>query len=383
MQRIYFDNAATTPVDPRVVEAMLPYFTEKFGNPSSTHSFGQEAHVALNTARQTLAGLLGTTQEHVIFTGGASEAINMTLKGLAHARKERGMHIVASSFEHSTTLAALEQLQKEGWKVTLVTPDKQGFISAETFLAACTPETTLATLLYVQNELGTIQPIAEIGKELCKRDIAFHVDAAQAFGTLDCNVEALHVDTLVLAAHKFYGPKGIGALYIRPGIMIESLVSGSQEFGMRAGTQNVPLAVGMAEAAKLAHTKKETYSNSIRIVKKKAVHDISAAIEGVHFHTPEENVSPHILSVAFEGIGGETLLRRLDLDGIAVSTGAACSSGNGRVSHVLTAIGLPEEIAQATLRISFSHHNTSEEVDKLIKSLAYHVGQIRHMNITY
>lgn len=378
MERIYFDNAATTPVDPRVVDAMLPYFTEKFGNPSSTHSFGQEAHLALNNARQMLARRLNAPQEAVIFTSGASEGIHTALKGLARARK--GRHIVASSFEHSSTMAALKQLETEGWKMTYVQPRTDGMVHAEDFVTACSDETSLATLLYVQNELGTIQPIAEIGKALQDRNIAFHVDAAQAFGVVDCDVEKLHVDALTLAAHKFYGPKGVGALFLKPLSPFTPLIGGTQEFGLRAGTQNIPLAVGMAEAARLAIDEQEARQKATKTLHDAARERIQKTIRDVHFNG---GGAPHILSVTIPGTAGETLLKRLDLDGIAVSTGAACSSGSGRVSHVLTAIGLQEELAQATLRLSFSHHNTLDEVTKVVNALAYHVGQIRHMNITY
>lgn len=359
----------------------MPYLTERFGNPSSSHSFGQEAHLGLNSARQTVAAALGAPQESVIFTGGASEAINTALKGLAHARRQKGMHIVASSFEHSTTLATLAQLAEEGWEVTYVTPERNGMVSVEAFLAACREDTSLATLLYVQNELGTIQPVAEIGAALEKRGIAFHVDAAQAFGTADCHVDTLHADTLVLAPHKFHGPKGIGILYIRPGLEILSLVNGTQEFGMRAGTQNVAYAVGVGEAVRLALAEKEMRLTTVQALYTKASTALLSLIAETIVNS--NGAAPHILSVTFPGTSGESLLRRLDLEGIAVSTAAACAAGSGRVSHVLTAIGIPEELAQATLRISFSHENTMEELDTLVTALAFHVGQIRHMNITY
>lgn len=378
MQRTYFDYAATTPVDPRVLEVMLPYFTEKFGNPSSTHTYGQEAHVALNAARKTLARLLEIPQEALIFTGGASEAIHSALRGIAHARPER--HIVASAFEHSSTRAALDTLKQEGWRVTYIDPEPTGHISAEAFLRACTPDTSLATLLYVQNELGTLQPIQEIGAELHTRGIAFHVDAAQAFGAFDCRPSLLHATALTVAAHKFYGPKGIGALYIAPETPFQPLLGGSQEFGLRAGTQNIPAAVGMAEAARLAIEEQESRTAHIRMLHDHARQKV-AMLSDCNINSSGD--APHILSITLPGTSGETLLRRLDLDGFAVATGAACNTSSGRPSHVLTSIGLSQDLAQATLRISFSHHTSKEDIDALFAAIAYHAGQIRHMNITY
>lgn len=383
-QNIYLDNAATTAVDPRVLESMIPYFTEKYGNPSSTHRFGQEAHVALNQARQTVADFLGVSQEDVVFTGGASEAINMVIKGVAHSRKSQGKHIVASSFEHSTTLAALGDLATDGWEVTLVAPNAQGIVEPESFLAACRPDTALAVLMAVQNEVGTVQPLAPIAQALHQKGIAFHVDGAQAVGSMDCHLSDLPVSSFVLAAHKFHGPKGIAALYLHPSLEIPSLVSGSQEFGRRAGTQNVPLAVGMQRALELHQAKAPERRARLEHIHTYARAEILRSIPDVHMHIHEDTPStPHILSVAFPGTSGESLLRRLDLDGIAVSTAAACAAGSGRVSHVLTAMGITEELAQATLRLSFSHWTTESEIDALVLSLAMHVGQIRHMNITF
>lgn len=383
-QNIYLDNASTTAVDPRVLESMIPYFTEKYGNPSSTHRFGQEAHVALNNARRTVADFLDVPQEDVIFTGGASEAINMVIKGIARSKKDLGRHIVASSFEHSTTLAALRDLVEEGWDVSLVSPNAQGMIESESFLAACRADTTLAVLMAVQNEVGTVQPLGPIAHALHQKGIAFHVDGAQAVGSMDCHLSHLPVSSFVLAAHKFHGPKGIAALYLHPSLEIPSLVSGSQEFGRRAGTQNVPLAVGMQRALELHQAEAAARRAHLKKIHAYAREEIFRSIPDVHFHIHENTPStPHILSVAFPGTSGESLLRRLDLDGIAVSTAAACAAGSGRVSHVLTAMGIPEELAQATLRISFSHRTTTDEIDALVLSLAMHVGQIRHMNITY
>jgi len=383
-KKIYLDNAATTVTDPRVVDAMLPYFTEKYGNPSSTHFFGQEAHIALNDARASIAAFLHVAQESVIFTGGASEAIHLAIKGLAKAHVKKGRHIVASSFEHSTTLAALNDLSREGWTVSFVKPNIQGIVDVDAFLAACTDETSLAILMAVQNEVGTIQPISAIAQALKEKKIHFHVDGAQAVGDMNLNLQHLPVTSFVLAAHKFHGPKGIAALYVAPGVEIETLISGSQEFGLRAGTQNVPLAVGMQKALEIQQEEQALRTERLVEINAYARTCLTETIPDIHFHIDATTpASPHILSIAFPGTSGESLMRRLDLDGIAVSTASACASGSGRVSHVLTAMGISEELAQATLRLSFSHLTTREEIDALVTSLAFHVGQIRHMNITY
>lgn len=378
MQNIYLDNAATTQVLPEVVAAMLPYFTEYYGNPSSIHQPGQEAHLGLNSARKIFARILGCTHEEIYFTSGATESTNTILRGVAHSLRHLGKHIITSTFEHSATLETCRDLEKEGFEVSYLVPNKEGHISVEQVKEALREDTILVSLIFVQNEIGTIQPISEIGELLNEKRIFFHTDAVQALQYIPCNVDDLRVTALSLSGHKFHAPKGAGLMYLKEGHEIAPLLTGgNQEFGMRSGTQNVASIVGMAKAAELAVLNQVSYSTSIKELRTYALEKILKYIPNTLQNGLGERLAPHILNLSFDGVDGETLLIRLDLAGIAVSTGAACSSEKKEPSHTLLSIGRTPDEAQGSIRISFSHMNTKQEVDYLVEKLAFHVGQIR------
>ncbi|MFN7161167.1 MAG: cysteine desulfurase family protein [Candidatus Gracilibacteria bacterium] len=378
MQKIYLDNAATTQVLPEVVEAILPYFTEHYGNPSSIHQPGQEAHLGLNTARKTFARILGCTHEEIYFTSGATESTNTILRGVAHALISHGKHIITSSFEHSATLETCRDLESQGYEVTYLQPTSEGYISKQQVQEALRKDTILVSLIYVQNEIGTIQPVAEIGALLNEKGIFFHTDAVQAFQYLSCNVHDLHVSGLSLSGHKFHAPKGVGVMYINSNWQLPPLLTGGhQEFGMRSGTQNVANIAGMGKAAELAVEKQEEHKVYVQTLRDYAYERIIKFIPDAILNGEGTQTTPHILNLSFDGVDGETLLIRLDLEGIAVSTGAACSSEKKEPSHTLTAIGRTPDQAQGSIRISFSFMNTMEEVDYLVEKLVFHVGKIR------
>lgn len=383
MPNLYFDTAATTPLSPEALEAMMPYLTTEFGNPSSLYTLGQRAHVALNKARSTFAKILGTSQEEVFFTGGATEAIHTVIRGVAHKYKEKGKHLITSAFEHSAVLEAMKVLESEGFEVTYIQPNHEGLIEVKAVEKALRPDTILASFMYVNNEVGTIQPIAELGKLLHQHNVFFHTDAAQAFAYLPCNMEELQVDAITLAPHKFYGPKGIGVAAIHRAWEMEPLMSGNQEYGMRAGTQNVAFAVGAAKAAETAVADRVERYQKLTTLKEHLIASLTRFVPDISFHGNKEHSIPAVINVAFFGSSNDTLLIRLDMDGIAVSKGAACSSETSEFSHVLLSMGIPEEEAIGSIRISLSYLQTKEDIDFLVQKLAFHVGQIRHMNITY
>lgn len=379
MPSIYLDNAATTQALPEVVEAMLPYLTKYYGNPSSIHQPGQEAHLGLNTSRKIFARALGCSHEEIYFTSGATESTNTILRGIAHALKDQGNHIITSAFEHSATLETCKDLEKQGYDVTYLSPDKNGCISKEQVEKALRKDTICVSLIYAHNEIGTIQPISEIGAFLKEKGIFFHTDAVQAFQYASCNVSELNVDALSLSGHKFHAPKGTGVMYLSHNWEIPPLLTGgNQEFGMRSGTQNVASIVGMGKAAEIALLHQEEHKKYVQELKDYTYEKITKFIPDALRNGIGKDLAPHILNLSFDGVDGETLLIRLDLEGIAVSTGAACSSEKKEPSHTLLAIGRTPDQAQGSIRLSFSFMNTKEEVDYLVEKLAFHVGQIRH-----
>lgn len=384
-ERIYFDHAATTGVDPKVLEAMLPYFSQTFGNPSSIHSFGRETRKAIEEAHQIVAAEIGAAAPNEIyFTGSGSESDNMALRGVAEAYRDKGRHIITSSIEHHAVLDTCKYLEKNGYKVTYLPVDADGLVHPESVVEALTPETILVSIMHANNEIGTIQPIAEIGKILKERNILFHTDAVQTVGTIPVNVQDLHVDLLSMAAHKFYGPKGTGALYVRRGVKINPLIyGGAQERNRRAGTENVAGIVGLAKALQLANSHLEENRARITELRDYLIDRVLSEIDYVRLNGHRTKRLPGNANFSFDFIEGESLLLNLDLKGIAASSGSACTSGSLEPSHVLLSLGLCHETAHGSLRVSLGKGNTREEVDYFMSVLPEIVAKLRAMSPLY
>ncbi|MBF6591853.1 MAG: IscS subfamily cysteine desulfurase [Ktedonobacterales bacterium] len=377
---IYLDHAATTPTDPAVLERMLPYFSERFGNASSVYRLGRQSLDALDAAHEAVADALGCRPTEIIFTGGGSEADNLAIKGIASAQRRRGNHIITSAIEHHAVLHTCHQLEREGYRVTYLPVSADGLVDPAAVEAAITDETALVTLMYVNNEIGTIQPIAAIGAICHARRVPFHTDAVQAGGLLDLDVRTLHVDLLSLSSHKFYGPKGVGILYVRQGARIQpQMLGGSQERNRRAGTENVPGIVGAAEA--LTHARAERASESARLA---ALRDRLVAgilqLSGARLTGHPSQRLPNHASFVLPGVEGESLLLNLDLLGIAASSGSACSSGAVEPSHVLTAIGLSASEARGHLRLTLGHSTTEDDVTFVLEHLPPIVERLRALS---
>ncbi|HHV94948.1 MAG TPA: cysteine desulfurase NifS [Clostridiaceae bacterium] len=381
---IYFDHAATTPVRPEVLEAMLPFFTEKFGNPSTIYSYGRESKKYIEDARDKVAKALGAQSKEIFFTGSGTEADNWAIKGVAYANRKKGNHIITTSIEHHAVLHTCNFLEKEGFEVTYLPVDKDGLVDPEQVREAIKPETILISVMFANNEIGTIQPISEIGKIAKEKGIIFHTDAVQAVGSVNVNVEELNVDLLSLSAHKFYGPKGVGALYIRRGTKITSFMhGGAQERGKRASTENVPGIVGLGKAIELATANIEGNAKYVKRLRDRIIDEVLNTIPYVRLNGHREKRLPGNINFSFEFIEGESLLLLLDMKGIAASSGSACTSGSLDPSHVLLAIGLPHEIAHGSLRITLGPDNTDEEVDYFLSVLPEIVGRLREMSPLY
>ena len=383
---IYMDNAATTKMDIQAFEAMKPYFVEKFANPSSIYSIAQENHQAVEDARKQIADVLGAEPAEIYFTAGGSESDNWAIKGIADKAKAKGLgnHIITSKIEHHAVLHTCEYLEKNGYEVTYLDVDENGVVDLEQLKAAIRPETILITIMFANNEIGTIQPIAEIGKIAKEHKIYFHTDAVQAFAHVPINVDECHIDMLSSSGHKLNGPKGIGFLYIRTGVKIRSFIhGGAQERKRRAGTENVPGIVGYGKAAQIAM---ETMDE--RIAKETQLRDylIKRVTEEVPFtrvNGSRTNRLPNNVNFAFQFIEGESLLIKLDMAGICGSSGSACTSGSLDPSHVLLAIGLPHEIAHGSLRLTLSEENTMEEMDYVVEQIKEIVSYLRGMSPLY
>jgi cysteine desulfurase len=381
MNRIYMDNAATTPVSQEVLNFMLPYFTQVYGNASSIHQTGRDAAKAIAEARRQVAAAIGAKPEEIYFTAGGSESDNWAIKGTAYARKAKGNHIITSSIEHHAVLHTCEWLEKQGFEVTYLKVDGDGFVSPADVEKAITDKTILITIMAANNEIGTVEPIAEIGKIAKAHNIPFHTDAVQAVGAIPVNVNDWQVDMLSLSGHKFHGPKGVGALYVRKGTRLDSfLQGGAQERGLRAGTENLAGIVGLGKAISLAAENLEEKSKKLAILRDRLINGILSSIPDVRLNGPRTNRLPGNVNVSVRYIEGESLLLRLDLAGIAASSGSACTSGSLDPSHVLLAIGLPHEIAHGSLRLSLSHDNTQEDVDEVLKVLPGIVENLRAMS---
>lgn len=385
MKRIYLDNAATTPVAPEVVEAMLPYFSEHFGNPSSIHAFGRENRKAIEDARATIAKLIGAAEAgEILFTGSGSESDNLAIKGIAASYRDKGNHIITSAIEHHAVYDTCKYLEKQGFKVTYLPVDGDGLVSPAELEAALTPETILVTIMHANNEVGTIQPIAAIGKILRERKILFHTDAVQTVGTIPVNVQELGVDLLSMAAHKFYGPKGVGALYLRKGIKITPVIhGGGQERNRRAGTENIAGIVGMAKALELAHQDLAAHQAGITELRDYLIDAVLSGFDHVRLNGHRTQRLPGNANFSFEFIEGESLLLNLDLKGVAASSGSACTSGSLEPSHVLLAMGICHEIAHGSLRLSLGRSITRADIDYVLEILPEIVNKLRAMSPLY
>jgi cysteine desulfurase len=383
-KKVYLDYSATTPTKKEVLDAMIPYFTEEFGNPSSIHQFGRSNKNVITQARETLAQTIGAKTEELYFTAGGTEADNWAIIGVAEANKHKGNHIITSKIEHHGILHTCEYLQKHGYEVTYLDVDEYGMIDLDQLKAAIKDTTTLITIMFVNNEIGTVQPIKEIGEIAREKGIYFHTDAVQALGNVKIDVDALNIDLMSMSSHKIYGPKGIGALYIKKGVRISNFVhGGAQERKRRAGTENVPGIVGFAKAAELADANLENHIEKLTTLRDRLINGIQEKIPYIKLNGHPEKRHPGNVNFCFEFIEGESLLLSLDMVGIAGSSGSACTSGSLDPSHVLMAIGLPHEIAHGSLRLTIGDYTTEEDVDYTIENLATIVDRLRQMSPLY
>jgi len=386
-KRIYLDNSATTRVDDEVMQAMLPYFTEAYGNASSLHHWGQRAKQAIEEARQQVALLLNASPPEITFLSGGTEADNLAIKGIAETHAERGHHIITSQIEHPAVLATCGQLEKAGWRVTYLPVYREGIVRIEDVRAALGDDTVLVTIMHANNELGTLQPIKEIGalvkerRQAGQRHLHLHTDAVQSVGKIPVDVKDLGVDLLSLSAHKLHGPKGVGLLYVRRGVRLHSQMHGGHhERDRRAGTESVPLIVGLGQAAELARLQLAERMNRIRELRDYLDAELLKRVPDVARNGDPSRRVPNVANFSFEHVEGEGLMISLDLKGIAVSTGSACSSGSTEPSHVLTAIGLPRDAGHGSLRFSLSKETTKEEIDYVLEVLPPLVEKLRRMS---
>ncbi|HEX8733520.1 MAG TPA: cysteine desulfurase family protein [Ktedonobacterales bacterium] len=377
---IYLDHSATTPVRAEVLARMQPYFSEFFGNPSSVYTLGRKSMAALDTAHETVARALGCRPTEIIFTGGGSEADNLAIKGIAYAARRRGDHIITTSIEHHAVLHTCQKLEQEGYTVTYLPVNSEGQVTAAQVEAAITDQTALVTIMYANNEVGTIQPIAEIGRVCRARRVPFHCDAVQAGGLIDLDVTELQVDLLTLSAHKFYGPKGVGVLYVRQGVRVQpQVLGGSQERNRRAGTENVPGAVGVAEALALAREERAAEAARLLALRDQLITGMLAFPDVRLTGHPSERM-PNSASFVIAGVEGESLLLNLDLVGIAASSGSACSSGDIEPSHVLTAMGVSANQARGALRLTLGHSNTEDDIAVTLQRIGEILPRLRSLS---
>ena len=381
---VYMDHSATTFVKKEVLEAMLPYYSEHFGNPSSIYSIAGDSKKAIDAARIQVAGALGADSDEIYFTSGGSESDNWAIKGVAFANRKKGNHIITSSIEHHAVLHTCKYLEKEGFTVTYLPVDKFGMVDPADLEKAITEKTILVSVMFANNEIGTIEPIAELGAIAHNHKVYFHTDAVQAIGNVHVDVKAQNIDLLSLSAHKFYGPKGVGALFIKKGVKIDSLIhGGAQERKRRAGTENTAGIVGLGKAIALATADIDGHNERIRLMRDRLLQGILARIPGVHLNGHPEKRLPGNINVSFEFIEGESMLLWLDDEGICASTGSACTSGSLEPSHVLLATGLPVEISHGSLRLTLGDINTEQDVDFVLKVLPKVVSRLRAVSPLY
>ena len=384
MKSIYFDNAATTKIDDKVLEKMLPYLKENYGNASAIYKLGKKSHIAIEEVRSFIAETFNCNKDEIYFTSGGSESDNTALKGIAYANMSKGKHIITSKIEHPAILETCKSLERDGFEVTYLNVDENGIVDLEELKKSIREDTILISIMFANNEIGTIEPIEEIGKIAHEHNIYFHTDAVQAVGTIRIDVQKLNIDSLSLSAHKFHGPKGIGVLYMKKGIKFNPLINGGhQEKRKRAGTENVASIVGLGEALRIAYATLDKKNKKIKELRDYYFEEVQKRIPYIKINGDLKNRLPGNANISFRFIEGEGLLLNLDNLGICASSGSACTSGSLDPSHVLLAIGLPHEIAHGSLRISIGKYNTKKEVDFLIESLVEIVNRLRNMSPLY
>ncbi|MBS7623015.1 cysteine desulfurase NifS [Candidatus Bathyarchaeota archaeon] len=381
MRRVYVDNAATTQVDPEVIKAIIPYMEDRYGNASSIHSFGREAYDGLEKARKQVAELVNASPREILFTSGGTESDNLAIKGVAYRHREKGKHIITSSIEHPAVLETCRALQSQGFEVTYLPVDNEGIVKMESLESSITEETILVTVMHANNEIGTIEPIQEIGQIAHEHGAIFHTDAVQTAGKIQIDLKKLDVDLLSISAHKFYGPKGVGALYKKEGIVIDPIISGGgHEKGLRSGTENVAGIVGIGKAAELARLRMQEDSKNLTHMRDRIISRVLSEIEESYLNGSPDKRLPNNAHFRFSGVEGESLLLSLDEKGIAASTGSACSSKKLTPSHVLMAIGLDEVQAHGSLRLSLGRRNTIDDVEFVCDTLVEVVGRLREIS---
>lgn len=379
--KVYADNAATTHISDHALAEMIKYYSGEYENPSSLHEYGQAAADALTDARERIAACLGCDAKGIIFTSGGSEADNQAIISAAHSGAKKGKkHLISTAIEHHAVLHTLDKLKKEGFEVTLLPVDKYGRVTAEQVAEAIRPDTALVSVMFANNEIGTVEPICEIGAVCREKKVLFHTDAVQAVGHIAVNIEEMNIDMLSVSAHKFHGPKGVGLLYAKRGVVLESLISGgAQERGKRAGTENLPAIMGMAAALEDAVKNLDVYGGRVSAYRDKIINALGS-IPHSFVNGDPVNRLPNNVNMCFEGIEGESLLLMLDMYGIAASSGSACTSGSLDPSHVLLAIGLPHEVAHGSLRLTLSEYTSEDEVDYIIEKVPGIVSKLRDMS---
>ena len=381
MRRVYLDHAATTPTRPEVVQAMLPYFTDAFGNPSSIYSYGQEARGAVEEARTKVAELIGARSEEIIFTSGGTEADNHALKGVAYANERKGNHIITTSIEHHAVMEVCKFLERRGFRITYLPVDEYGLVDPDDVKRAITDKTILISVMHANNQVGTIEPVEEIGEIAREAGVCFHTDAVQTLGHIPVNVDKLKVDLLAISAHKFYGPKGVGALYVRKGTRLVSLMhGGEQEKRRRAGTENVPAIVGLGKAVELAGWEMGKEAERLAYLRDKLIKGLVEKIDHIRLNGHPTRRLPNNVNVSVDFVEGESMLLNLDLEGVCASTGSACSSASLEPSHVLLALGLSPEQAHGSLRFTLGRENTEADVERVLEVLPGIVARLRAMS---
>ena len=379
---VYLDHSATTPVRPEVLAALLPYFGDKFGNPSSVHSWGRQARTAVDLAREQVASIIGANPSEIIFTSGGTESDNLAIRGVAESMRSKGKHLITSQIEHHAVLNTFESLAKDGYKVTYLPCDKYGLIDPDDVRKAITKETVLISIIHGHNEVGTIEPIDEIGKIAKEHGVLFHSDAVQSLGKIPVKVDDMGVDLLTLSSHKIYGPKGVGALYIRKGTRIRPQVTGGiHEKGLRAGTENVPGMVGFGAACLLADKEMPEESKRLQMLRDRLIDGILSTIPDTALNGHPEKRLPHNANVSVKYVEGESMLLNMDLLGIGASSGSACTSGSLEPSHVLLAMGIPHEVAHGSLRMTLGKSNTKDDIDYVLEVLPPIVEKLRAMSV--